>query len=163
MIACVDVGYHATHATAACVVFGQWTDETPHLALTVPIATVEPYEPGAFYRRELPCLLRVLAEVRVPLDAIVVDGFVWLGADLPGLGAHLHAAVERRTPVIGVAKTAYRGNTVAVPILRGISANPLYVTAVGIDVATAAARIREMHGDHRIPTLLGHVDRLSRL
>lgn len=162
MFACVDVGYHATHAMAACVVFDQWTDEAPHSEHAIPIATVEPYEPGAFYRRELPCLLRVLADVHVPLDVIIVDGFVWLDADQPGLGAHLHDALERRTAVIGVAKTAYRGNTVAVPVLRGLSTNPLHITAVGISVAEAADHIRTMHGAHRIPTLLGHVDRLSR-
>lgn len=162
MIACVDVGYHATQATAACVVFADWTDEAPLSEHSVAIAVVEPYEPGAFYRRELPCLLRVLADVRVPLNTIIVDGFVWLGTAQPGLGAHLHEALERRTTVIGVAKTAYRGNTLAVPVLRGISNNPLYVTAEGIAVADAADHIRRMHGPYRIPTLLGHVDRLTR-
>lgn len=162
MIACVDVGYHATHATAACVVFADWADAAPHSEHAVAIPAVEPYEPGAFYRRELPCLLRVLADVRVPLDAIIVDGFVWLDTDLPGLGAHLHEALDRRTAVIGVAKTAYRGNTVAIPVLRGISAVPLFITAVGMPVAEAVDHIRGMHGEHRIPTLLGRVDRLSR-
>jgi len=162
MIACVDVGYHDTHATAACVVFAAWTDETPLSTLAVRIETVEPYEPGQFYRRELPCLLRVLADVTVPLDTIIVDGFVWLGTDEPGLGAHLHEALDRRVSVVGVAKTSYAGNTVAVEILRGISQNPLYVTAVGIEPAVAAEHVRTMHGEHRIPTLLGHVDRLSR-
>jgi len=162
MIACVDVGYHATHATAACVVFADWTDAALHSEHSVAIAEFEPYEPGAFYRRELPCLLRVLADVRVPLTTIVVDGFVWLGTAQPGLGAHLFEALERRTAVVGVAKTAYAGNTLAASVLRGISANPLYITAEGIAVADAADHIRRMHGEHRIPTLLGHVDRLSR-
>ncbi|MBA3454482.1 MAG: hypothetical protein H0T42_15435 [Deltaproteobacteria bacterium] len=76
-------------------------------------------------------MLRVLADITVPLDTIIVDGFVWLDTDQPGLGAHLHEALERRTAVIGVAKTAYRGNTVAVPVLRGQSASPLHVTATG--------------------------------
>jgi deoxyribonuclease V len=162
VIACVDVGYHDPHAVAACVVFEHWTDDTPHAAFTVRIDTVEPYEPGQFYRREQPCLLRVLADVEVPLDTIIVDGFVWLGPAQPGLGAHLHAAIEQRSAIIGVAKTAYAGNTVAVEILRGISQNPLYITAIGVDVAIAAEHVRTMHGEHRIPTLLGHVDRLSR-
>jgi len=163
MIACVDVGYHDTHATAACVVVTAWADETPHTTHTVRIDSVEPYEPGQFYRRELPCLLGVLADVTVPLDTVIVDGFVWLGTDQPGLGAHLYEALERRISVVGVAKTSYAGNTIAVEILRGISQNPLYITAIGIDPAIAAEHVRSMHGEHRIPTLLGHVDRLSRV
>jgi deoxyribonuclease V len=38
---------------------------------------------------------------------------------------------------------------------------PLFVTAIGMDVADAAALVRGMHGAHRIPTLLGWVDRLA--
>ena len=162
MIACVDVGYHRTHAMAACVLFARWTDETPRAELSIPIASVEPYQPGAFYRRELPCLQRVLDEVPVPLATIIIDGFVWLGPDQPGLGAHLYEARGHRSAVIGVAKTAYQGNLVAVPVLRGTSKQPLFVTAAGMPVTEAAAHVHEMHGGHRIPTLLRAVDRLSK-
>ena len=38
----------------------------------------------------------------------------------------------------------------------------LFVTAVGVDANEAADLVREMHGDHRIPTLLKRVDALCR-
>jgi deoxyribonuclease V len=87
---------------------------------------------------------------------------VWLGAGRPGLGAHLYQALGRRTAVVGVAKRRFHGAGDAVPILRGTSQVPLFVTAVGIDLAEAAEGVRRMHGAHRIPTLLKRVDRLSR-
>lgn len=97
-----------------------------------------------------------------PPDLIVIDGFVWLDADgRPGLGAHLHA--ERAIPVVGVAKTAYRGcEAWSAPVLRGASTRPLFVTATGVDRAGAAAAIAGMHGAHRIPTLLALADRAAR-
>src|SRR5262245_26211321 len=106
MIACVDVDYRADGALAALVGCRSWTDATPSLELTETIARVEPYEPGQFYKRELPCLLAVLRRVPEPIDLVVVDGFVWLGDESrPGLGAHLHCALGGSIPVVGVAKT----------------------------------------------------------
>ena len=121
-----------------------------------------PTEPGHFYRRELPHLLRVLAGVQEPLEAIIVDGYVWLGADKPGLGAHLYEALCRAVPVIGVAKTPYVTTGPALPIVRGQSLRPLLITAIGMETATAAEHIRRMHGASRMPYLLTQVDRLSR-
>ena len=127
------------------------------------IARVEPYVPGSFYQRELPCILQVLSRVDVPLEVIVVDGYVWLdAAGAPGLGAHLWLALERRVAVVGVAKTTLRGSPHAVPVRRGASARPLSVTAAGVDVDEAARAVASMHGAHRIPTLLKRVDRLCR-
>jgi len=65
-------------------------------------------------------------------------------------------------PVIGIAKTEFAGAVHAVPVLRGISQRPLYVTAAGIDPRQAAARILAMAGPHRLPTMLKRVDRLCR-
>jgi deoxyribonuclease V len=97
-----------------------------------------------------------------PASTVIIDGYVWLGAGRPGLGAHLYQALGQRTAVVGVAKRRFHGAGDAVPILRGTSQVPLFVTAVGIDLAGAAEGVRRMHGAHRIPTLLKRVDRLSR-
>ena len=67
-----------------------------------------------------------------------------------------------KIPVIGVAKTKFNEATHAVPVLRGPSHRPLYVTAVGIKVAIAAEHVESMHGRYRIPTLLKKVDVLCR-
>lgn len=108
--------------------------------------------------------VRVILPVRaiLPARVILIDGYVWLGAGRPGLGAHLYQALSQRTAVVGVAKRRFHGAGDALPILRGTSQAPLFVTAVGIDLAEAAANVQRMHGPHRIPTLLKRVDRLSR-
>ena len=107
-LACVDVAYQDDEAFAACLLFDQWTDASGAQSLVAHIAAVAPYEPGQFYRRELPCLLAALERSPWPLEMVVIDGYVWLGSEQrPGLGAHLYEALESEIPVIGVAKTAF--------------------------------------------------------
>jgi deoxyribonuclease V len=163
VIAIVDVDYRDREAVAACLEVDAWTDPAPrreHLARVAPVA---PYRPGAFYRRELPCLLAVLDQVREAPEVIVIDGYVVLdrAGRRPGLGAHLFEALDRGPAIVGVAKNRFEG-AAAREVVRGASARPLYVTAVGLPVAEAAARVAAMHGDHRLPTLLRRVDRLAR-
>ncbi len=163
MLACVDVAYRDEEAVAACVLFHDWADAVTAEERVQRVRPVEPYQPGQFYRRELPPLLAVLGPVRDRLRAVVVDGYVWLDdAGTPGLGARLHEALGRGVPVIGVAKTRYAGAVTARPVCRGGSRRPLYVTAAGIDPETAAREIERMHGPFRIPTLLRRADQLSR-
>lgn len=163
MLACLDVDYRPDHASAACVLFDHWTDAEPIRELVQRIDKVEPYVPGQFYKRELPCLLRVLRDVGEPLQGILVDGYVWLKDEqTPGLGAHLFKALEHRIPIIGVAKTRFQSSMVARAVKRGDSDRPLYVTAAGIDAGQAASCIASMHGAYRLPTLLKRVDHLCR-
>jgi deoxyribonuclease V len=161
MLACVDVDYRGAGAVAACVLFRAWGDDVSVADRVEVIAEAAPYEPGQFYRRELPCLLSVLGLVADPLETIVVDGYVWLGGDRPGLGAHLYEALGRRVAVIGVAKTRFAGAE-AEAVHRGGSRRPLYVSAAGLDGKTAAQYIESMHGRYRLPTLLRRVDQLCR-
>ncbi len=127
---------------------------------TVTVPAGAPYQPGEFYRRELPPLRAVIPADR-PLALIVIDGYVDLDPDgRPGLGAHVHA--EFGVPVIGVAKTAFRTATHAARVLRGQSARPLHVTAAGITVADAARMVAEMAGQFRLPDALKLADRLAR-
>jgi deoxyribonuclease V len=163
-IAVVDAAYAADAAGVACVLADSWIAATAQTEISrcftcAPAA----YVPGEFYKRELPLLRAVIDDLR-PLPAvIVIDGYVWLGADgTPGLGARLFEALQSAIPIIGVAKTGYRGDTWSERLCRGKSRKPLYVTAAGVDDATAARLISGMHGDHRIPTLLHHADRLAR-
>ncbi len=162
MIACVDVAYHDLDASAACVLFRHWIDAKGEREIVTKVGKVEEYQSGRFYRRELPCLLAVLAMVAEPLEAVIVDGYVWLGEGAPGLGALLYEALGSSVAVIGVAKSRFDGATAAVPVLRGGSSRPLFVTAAGMDLLVAARHIQAMQGAHRIPTLLKRADRLSR-
>jgi deoxyribonuclease V len=159
VIAAVDVDYRDAVAVAVAVWFDGWAADAPTHQAIVTLNDVAAYEPGAFYRRELPALLRAHAG-GPPTAVVVVDGYVWLG-DEPGLGKRLFDALQGSAAVIGVSKTRYRSAT-AVEVCRGASLSPLYVTSVGIDLTAAAAGVRAMHGPYRVPTLLKYVDRLCR-
>jgi deoxyribonuclease V len=124
------------------------------------VSEVQPYRPGQFYLRELPPLHAALDGL-AGMALLVVDGYADLDPDgWPGLGAHAHA--EFGVPVIGVAKSAFRTATHAIPVLRGASARPLYVTAAGMPRADAADLVRSMAGHHRMPDALRRVDTLAR-
>ncbi len=163
MIACIDVGYDEDSAKAACVCIENWRDKVSHSETVVCIKNIEDYQPGNFYLRELPCVMAVLQRLTVSLSCIVIDGYVWLDSNnQPGLGARLYEALSGRVPVIGVAKSAFRGSEHAVPLCRGKSKRPLFITSVGIANAQAVINIASMHGANRIPTILARVDSLSR-
>ncbi|MFJ9389440.1 endonuclease V [Nocardioides sp. NPDC101246] len=122
---------------------------------------VADYVPGRFYERELPALEALLADAR-SLDVLIVDGYVDLDpTGRPGLGWHVWDA-GLAPAVIGVAKTRFRAATHAEPVLRGISTNPLYVTAAGMSLADAAHMVSDMAGSARLPDALRLVDRLAR-
>lgn len=160
MKAILDVDYRGDKAITACLLFRDWTDDKPLRQFTVQVRDVAPYVPGAFYKREMPCLLAALNKVTEPLDCIVIDGYVFLDSGRPGLGAHLHDAIN--LPVVGIAKTAFKGSSFATPVLRGTSQRPLYVTTSGVHAHEAAKHVETMHGSSRIPTLVKLVDRLCR-
>src|SRR5215510_7208876 len=92
LISAVDVDYRGSVAVAAGVWFRGWSASEAEVEAVTTCREVAPYQPGALYLRELPCLLAVLA--RGPTaDVVVVDGYVWLGPGRAGLGAHLHLAL----------------------------------------------------------------------
>jgi len=164
MIAVTDVYYPdgALHADAGCALIASWTE--PGAVETRVVRVVgapAPYQPGQFFSRELPALRAVLAAVASPIEIVVVDGYVWLDGARPGLGAHLHRALDGRTPVVGVAKSRFAGAP-AIELLRGGSRAPLLITAAGVEPAIAAGWVASMHGPHRMPTILTLADHLSR-
>ena len=64
--------------------------------------------------------------------------------------------------MIGVAKSRFRTATHAVPVVRGSSARPLFVTAAGMPAADAADLVRDMVGRYRLPDALRRADTLAR-
>ena len=127
---------------------------------TAVVPLVPPYRPGEFYLRELPPLRAVLDGLS-GLGLLVVDGYADLDpGGRPGLGAHAHA--EFGIPVIGVAKSRFRTATHAVPVVRGSSVRPLFVTAAGMPAADAADLVRRMAGRYRLPDALRRADTLAR-
>ena len=162
MIVCLDVQYALSSANAAALLFAAWTDAIAARVTTLTVSPIQPYESGAFYKRELPCLLAILETIPAPLEAIVIDGFVYLDQHKqPGLGARLYEALGGQIPVIGVAKTVFNGAP-SVAVLRGQSKRALFVSSIGTDLTAAASDIARMHGAHRIPTLLKAVDAAAR-
>jgi len=165
LISILDVAYTAEAAGVACVLAESWQAPAAAGEITKRVAcTPAKYEPGSFYKRELPLLLSLIDAFEFQPAMLVIDGYVWLGAEnKPGLGAHLFERMGRVTPVVGIAKTPYRDDTLSAEVLRGKSRRPLFVTAAGFDQARAAALVLAMHGKHRIPTLLQRADRLARI
>lgn len=160
-LAAFDVHYlNDGRASAAAVVFDAWGDERASAVYHRMRAGAAAYIPGAFFRREMPGILALMDMIAAPPRTLIVDGYVVLSTR-PGLGSHLFEALDGRIPVIGVAKSEFAGSDAA-RVSRGRSGRPLFITAVGMSVETAAACIQAMHGPYRIPTLLRHVDRLAR-
>lgn len=163
MILAVDVGYSRAGATAAGVLFRDWASAEIESSAILEIDAVEEYVPGAFYRRELPCIEKVLERIDSSLECIVIDGYVYLGEHHRlGLGAVLWERLERRVPVVGVAKTAFRGTPEETKVYRAGSSRALFVTSAGIALEEAKQNVMRMRGKHRIPDVLRLADRLSR-
>jgi deoxyribonuclease V len=162
MFAATDVQYlPAGTARAALVLAEDATFSRIAAEETVLVPDVAPYEPGEFFRRELPPLRAVLASALPNVELLIVDGYVDLDpSGKPGLGAHAHK--EFGVPVIGVAKTRFATAAHAVPVIRGQSANPLFITAVGLPLPDAAALVHAMSGQYRLPDALRRADSLAR-
>jgi deoxyribonuclease V len=160
--AAVDVHYPSTGGARAAAILAADAAFAHVLAeRTAVIPQVPPYQPGQFYRRELPPLHAVLDDLS-GLGLLVVDGYADLDpSGRPGLGAHAHA--EFGIPVIGVAKSRFRTATHAVPVVRGSSVRPLFVTAAGMSAADAADLVRRMVGRRRLPDALRRADTLARV
>ena len=174
MILAVDVHYYEERdlARSAGLLFAGWETTATIYSDTRETRGLQPYQPGSFYLRELPCILPLIKGIlatraggREPVRTIIVDGYVDLG-EAPGLGRRLLDAFADESNlapprVVGVAKKWYEGARGAVPVLRGKSESPLYVTASD-DLEEAVEGVKRMAGMHRIPELLRKVDLLAR-
>ena len=159
----LDVQYNGNkNAIVACIGFYNWNDEKASYAKTHFIEKIEPYESGFFYKRELPCLLEALDGLD-DIDCVIVDGYVWLEeVTHAGLGLHLYNALEKKVPVVGVAKTVFSGTPRVCEILRGESKKPLFISSVDMELEEAKKHVAKMNGKYRIPTFLKEVDALAR-
>jgi len=162
MIAALDVHYLNDDATTACVCFDDWVETVSTQDFVELTHNVAPYEPGKFYKRELPCIVSLLTKHNLRPDVIVVDGYVWLDENKFGLGGHLYNKLGGIIPVIGVAKSRFTIHSKVNEVYRGNSQNPLYITAIGVDLDKAARNIENMAGQFREPTLLKRADQLCR-
>ena len=165
MILAFDSYYSGDQAKTVAVAFRSWADEHAIEVYTETIKTTADYKPGAFYKRELPCILSLIRQIDLSeVTHIVVDGYAILDdVCKPGLGGHLYEALNKTIPVIGLAKSDFRSlKKGKIAVLRGQSQNPLYITACGMAAELAAECVRDMHGSFRIPTLLSLLDRSTK-
>jgi len=109
MILAFDTYYFDNKAKTVALQFGSWDDAESINVYTEILEGIAGYEPGAFYKRELPCILSLLQQIDLnQVACIIVDGFVYLDDDKKsGLGAHLYEAIGQKIPIIGVAKTNF--------------------------------------------------------
>lgn len=165
MIYAFDTYYYEDYANTVCIAFEDWTSEKEVEVFIEQTAVSSAYESGAFYKRELPCILSLLTKIALKSeDIIVVDGYVTLDNDGKiGLGGHLYEALEEKCPIIGIAKNEFTTpDSQRRSVFRGESKTPLFVTAKGMDVDEVQLKVEQMHGAYRMPTLLKKLDQLSR-
>ncbi|WP_372009187.1 endonuclease V [Paenibacillus chitinolyticus] len=165
MIIAVDVYYEENQAKSVGVIFQSWEDSKPLDVIVSYTENPHEYEPGSFYKRELPCIRELLKLTDLnQIHTIVVDGYVYLNNEKkPGLGHYVYAAFSGKIPVIGVAKSAFHDNEAFVKkIYRGNSSKPLYITSIGMELAVAAEHIQSMYGGYRFPHLLKLLDKQTK-
>lgn len=160
----LGVHHHGDGAFVAAVAFDEWdapeasrtfTSRTAHLA--------DKPARGELDLRELPCLVQLLREHALEPDVIVMGEPVHLdAAETPGLGRALYDALGGRTAIIGVSTRSMPDMPAQFEVFREEEGRPVIVTCVGIDLGAAKARVRNMHGKRRIPTLLKLAGRMAR-
>ncbi|MGG7438347.1 endonuclease V [Chryseobacterium arthrosphaerae] len=165
MIYAFDTYYYEDFANTVCIAFEDWKSEKEVETFIEQTKINSEYESGAFYKRELPCILSLLQKITLKSgDIIIVDGYVTLDNEgKSGLGGHLYKALDEKYPVVGIAKNEFTTpDTERRSVFRGESRTPLFLTAKGIDVDEIKTRVEQMHGAYRMPTLLKKLDQLSR-
>jgi len=165
MIYAFDTYYYEDFAKTVCIAFEDWSSEKEKEIITEKTEITSDYESGAFYKRELPCILSLLSRIELKEnDIIIVDGFVTLNNDGKiGLGGYLFEALDKKIPIIGIAKNDFSSpDEKRRNVLRGESKTPLFLTAMGIDVDEIKGNVEKMHGSYRMPTILKKLDQLTR-
>lgn len=165
MILAIDVYYIENRAKAVGILFNSWGSCNVDAVINCYLDNVEPYQSGAFYKRELPCILLLLQKIDLTtIHTIIVDGYVMLGEGKKGLGAHLDEALNHTIPIVGIAKNEFTNqNDDVIAVYRGKSKHPLYVTSTESNLDKLADDIKSMHGTNRMPTLLKYLDTQTKL
>lgn len=157
MILAFDTYYFDDKANTVCIGFNAWQDDTPIIIKSELLLGIAAYEAGLFYKRELPCILSLLKTFDLSqVTSIVIDGYVVLDNEgKNGLGGYLYEQLDKKIPVVGVAKSKFSLNEdKALPLYRGESKRSLFISAKGMALQTAYEHIKQMHGSYRMPTLL---------
>ncbi|QPH40847.1 endonuclease V [Pedobacter endophyticus] len=164
MILALDVHYREQKAKSVGILFN-WNDIEPQSIIVDYYEDIEEYIPGQFFKRELPCLLNVIKKIDLrTVEVIVIDGYVYVDNDYKfGLGGVLWEKLNEQISIIGIAKTSFfKNKETVIEIVRGASIKPLYISAIGMELKTAAELIKNMKGDFRMPSLLKQLDTITK-
>lgn len=162
MKAILDVHYKTGIAITALVQFTDFLDEKPLDIVVTRMKIPSNYVPGEFFKRELPCLIHAIKESGGQYDTIIIDGYVHMQASRKGLGQHLFEALGQQIPITGIAKNPMKLATDFLPVRRGDSDKPLFVSTISLDLSEMAELVKKMHGPFRIPTLVKLADQAAR-
>lgn len=161
----IDVSYQDNNAKVVGGFFENWNDEKLIKVSQKIVNNIKEYISGEFYKRELPCILEFLNDYDInEIELIIIDGFVFLNDDnKQGLGGYLFESLDKRIPVIGVAKTSFHNNNKnVIDVLRGNSKKPLYISSIGIELLKASDLIKNMFGNNRMPNIIKQIDTQTR-
>ncbi len=162
----IDVHYEGGTAYVAGIAFSDPSQTEPDQVYYSELQVPGEYESGEFYKRELPCIIKLIDEHHLNPSVIIIDGYTYLdGVNNWGLGARLSNYFfqqGKEISVIGVAKNPRKDTPKDWEVLRGSSSKPLYVKAVGLDDNFSREIISGMAGDHRQPILIKLADTLCR-
>ena len=163
-IIAIDTFYYSDKdAYSVGVLFNNWQDSKPQSIVSCHTTDFAPYIPGEFYKRELPCILDLLSIVNLnEINTILLDGFVKLPDNKDGLGMHLWKKLGNiKISIVGLAKSKFKDcEKIALPVFRGNCISPMWVnTNQIISNEEAVSRIKQMHGNYRMPDLLKVLDR----
>jgi len=158
----VAVHFEGAQATVAAAAFDAWDAAEPMKTYVSPIDHLDKAVRGELDLREVACVMQLLREHNLAPELIVIDGFVHLDDETPGVGQHLYQALGGAVPIVGVSKKRLPGLSAQFEVLREDEAPPLVVTCAGLDIGAAKVRLRSMHGRKRVPTLMKLVARLAK-
>jgi len=165
MILALDTYYFDNKAKTVALEFLNWSDSIEKENYSEILENVDEYKSGEFYKRELPCILSLISKIDIEkVEFIIIDGYVFVDDNSKfGLGGFLYEKLNKKIPIIGVAKTDFISlNNHKVSLLRGKSKNPLFISSIGINLNEATEKIKHMSGEFRIPTLLKKLDTLTK-
>ncbi len=162
----IDVYYEGDIAFVAGVAFSDYSQTDPDRVYYSELKVPGDYEPDEYYKRELPCIIKLIDEHDLSPHVIIIDGYTHLdGVNKWELGDPLSNHFfqnDQEIAVIGVAKTPSRDTPKDREVFRGNNSKALYVQATGLDNDFSRKIISGMSGDHRLPALLRLVDKLCR-
>jgi len=149
-IAGLDVAYAVDSSRVAGAVVVLDADTLAVEDMATAVMDVEyPYVPGLLAFRELPALISALAELTVEPDVLVCDGYGIAHPRRFGLACHLGVLAGK--PTMGVAKTAFVGQSAEPGEQRGQAAELVHAGEV------VGAALRTQHSTKPVFVSPGHL------